>query len=46
MTKRKSLFERHGQGSILDSAKEAAYGLLNSVTEFVDHERWAKKGSS
>jgi phage/plasmid-like protein (TIGR03299 family) len=42
MTKCKSLFEGHGRGAMLDSAKGTAYGLLNSVTEFVDHERRAK----
>lgn len=42
MTKCKTLFEGHGRGAMLDSAKGTAYGLLNSVTEFVDHERRAK----
>lgn len=42
MTKCKSLFEGHGRGAMLDSAKGTAFGLLNSVTEFVDHERRAK----
>ncbi|RYY78763.1 MAG: DUF932 domain-containing protein [Moraxellaceae bacterium] len=42
MTKCKTLFEGHGRGAMLESAKGTAYGLLNSVTEFVDHERRAK----
>lgn len=42
MTKCKTLFEGHGRGAMLDSARGTAYGLLNSVTEFVDHERRAK----
>jgi phage/plasmid-like protein (TIGR03299 family) len=42
MTKAKALFEGHGKGSELASSKDTAFGLLNSVTEFVDHERRAK----
>jgi phage/plasmid-like protein (TIGR03299 family) len=42
MNKCKSLFEGHGRGAMLDSARGTAFGLLNSVTEFVDHERRAK----
>ncbi len=34
-----SLFEGNGRGSRLDSASGTAYGLLNSITEFVDHEK-------
>ena len=34
----KSLFEGHGRGAMLPSA----FGLLNAVTEYVDHERKAK----
>lgn len=37
-----ALFEGHGRGSDLPSAKGTAYGLLNAVTEFVDHERRAR----
>lgn len=36
-----SLFEGNGRGSRLDSARNTAYGLLNSITEFVDHEKRA-----
>lgn len=36
------LFDGQGRGSRLSSAKGTAYGLLNSVTEFVDHERRSK----
>jgi phage/plasmid-like protein (TIGR03299 family) len=33
------LFGGHGRGSNLASAKGTAFGLLNAVTEFVDHTR-------
>lgn len=42
MTKDIFLFEGYERGAMLDSAKGTAFGLLNSVTEFVDHERRAK----
>lgn len=42
MTKCKTLFEGRGRGAMLESARGTAFGLLNSVTEFVDHERRAK----
>jgi len=34
-----ALFDGHGRGAELASSKGTAFGLLNSVTEFVDHER-------
>ena len=37
-----ALFDGHGRGAELPSAKGTAFGLLNSVTEFVDHERRAR----
>jgi phage/plasmid-like protein (TIGR03299 family) len=37
-----TLFDGHGRGAELASAKGTAFGLLNSVTEFVDHERRAR----
>lgn len=37
-----ALYEGHGQGAELASAKGTAWGLLNSVTEFVDHQRRAR----
>lgn len=37
-----ALYEGHGKGAELDSAKDTAWGLLNAVTEFVDHERRAR----
>lgn len=37
-----SLYEGRGRGAELSSAKGTAFGLLNSVTEFVDHERRAR----
>lgn len=37
-----ALFEGHGKGAELLSSKGTAFGLLNSVTEFVDHARRAQ----
>ena len=37
-----TLFEGNGRGSRLPSAQGTAFGLLNAVTEFVDHERRAR----
>lgn len=37
-----TLFEGLGKGADLASAKSTAYGLLNAVTTYVDHERRAK----
>lgn len=42
MAKVMALFDGHGRGSDLASAKGTAFGLLNAVTEFVDHERRAR----
>ncbi|EDY86365.1 phage/plasmid-related protein TIGR03299 [gamma proteobacterium HTCC5015] len=42
MAKAKALYEGAGMGSQLSSSKGTAYGLLNSVTEFVDHGKRAK----
>ncbi len=42
LKKIQDLFNGHGRGAELSSAKGTAWGLLNSVTEFVDHERRAK----
>lgn len=36
------LFRGHGKGADLASAAGTAWGLLNSVTEFVDHHRRAR----
>ncbi|MGQ3053663.1 MAG: DUF932 domain-containing protein [Roseateles sp.] len=36
------LFDGHGRGAELAAAKGTAWGLLNSVTEYVDHERRAR----
>ncbi len=41
MSKVMSMFNGHGRGAELASAKETAYGLLCSITEFIDHERRA-----
>jgi phage/plasmid-like protein (TIGR03299 family) len=37
-----ALFEGRGRGAELAATKGTAYGLLNAVTAFVDHERRAK----
>lgn len=36
-----TMFNGQGRGAELSSAKDTAYGLLCSITEFVDHERRA-----
>ena len=36
------LFDGHGRGAELSTAKGTTWGLLNAVTEFVDHERKAR----
>ena len=41
MTKAMEMFNGQGRGAELNSAKDTAYGLLCSITEFVDHERRA-----
>ena len=42
MQKVESLYQGRGRGSTLESANGTAWGLLNAVTEFVDHERRAR----
>lgn len=37
-----SLYEGHGLGAELSAAKGTAWGLLSSITEFVDHRRRAR----
>ncbi|MDC5279775.1 DUF932 domain-containing protein [Acinetobacter baumannii] len=41
MSKAMQMFNGQGRGAELSSAKDTAYGLLCSITEFVDHERRA-----
>ncbi len=36
------LYEGQGRGSTLESAQGTVWGLLNAVTEYVDHERRAR----
>lgn len=36
------LYEGHGMGAELAAAKDTAWGLLSSMTEFVDHRRRAR----
>jgi phage/plasmid-like protein (TIGR03299 family) len=42
MTKVLGLFNGQGKGAELASAKGTAFGLLNAVTQYIDHERRAK----
>jgi phage/plasmid-like protein (TIGR03299 family) len=42
LKKVQALFDGHGRGAELGAAKGTAWGLLCSVTEFVDHERRAR----
>lgn len=37
-----SLFEGNGRGATLESAAGTAWGLVNSVTEYVDHQQRAR----
>jgi phage/plasmid-like protein (TIGR03299 family) len=37
-----SLYQGAGMGSLLTSSRGTAWGLLNAVTEFVDHQRRAR----
>ncbi|MCF7556670.1 DUF932 domain-containing protein [Pseudomonas petrae] len=39
LRKVQSLYEGQGRGATLESAQGTAWGLLNAVTEYVDHER-------
>lgn len=41
MSKVMTMFNGHGRGATLSSAKDTVYGLLCSITEFCDHERRA-----
>ncbi len=41
MSKVMTMFNGHGRGAELSSAKDTAYGLLCAMTEFIDHERRA-----
>lgn len=42
IAKANGLFEGRGKGANLTSANGTAWGLLNAVTEFVDHEKRAR----
>ena len=38
----RALYEGGGKGALMASSRGTAWGLLNSVTEFVDHHRRAR----
>jgi phage/plasmid-like protein (TIGR03299 family) len=42
MEKVRNLYEGKGRGSEMESSRGTAWGLLNAVTEYVDHERRAR----
>ncbi|MBD8496162.1 DUF932 domain-containing protein [Pseudomonas syringae] len=42
LRKVQELYEGRGRGSWLDSARDTGWGLLNAVTEYVDHEGRAR----
>ena len=42
LEKVQNLYEGKGRGSNMESARGTAWGLLNAVTEYVDHERRAR----
>lgn len=41
-----NLFNGHGRGAELSSTKQTALGLLNAITEYVDHEQRARNTST
>ena len=42
LKKVQALYDGQGKGAELDAAKCTAWGLLNAVTEYIDHERRAR----
>ena len=42
LRKVQELYEGQGRGATLESSRGTAWGLLNAVTEYVDHERRAR----
>lgn len=46
MDKALKLFEGNGMGSRYESSKGTAYGLLNAVTQYVDHDKRARSSDN
>ena len=46
LRKAQSLYEGQGRGATLESAQGTAWGLLNAITEYVDHERRARSNEN
>ncbi|ELY20713.1 Hypothetical phage/plasmid-related protein [Vreelandella titanicae BH1] len=46
LNKVQKLYHGEGRGSHLDTAKDTAWGLLNAVTEYVDHDKRARSNDT
>ncbi|AQU82459.1 MULTISPECIES: DUF932 domain-containing protein [unclassified Halomonas] len=46
LNKVQKLYHGEGRGSHLDTAKDTAWGLLNAITEYVDHDKRARSNDT